>query len=148
MWRFCSLISSIASWILATRSYDQLGILTWSYAPIARSNLSETLKIVEKPIILHHDNAPAHTSMLARESLVKNKIIIMPQPPHSPDLPTTDFYLFPRLKTPIKGKSFAKIEEIKENSTQELLAISKCAFRKCFEDGRKRWQKWLKSEGG
>ena len=31
-------------------------------------------------------------------------------------------------------KHFATIEEIKENSKQQLLAITKCAFQKCFED--------------
>ena len=28
--------------------------------------------------ILHHDNAPAHTSMHVREFLAKNKTVIMP----------------------------------------------------------------------
>ena len=66
--------------------------------------------------ILHHDNAPAHTSMLVREFLAKNKTVIMPQPPYSPDLAPADFFLFPKLKTPMKGKRFATIEEIKEKS--------------------------------
>ena len=84
--------------------------------------------------ILHHDNAPAHTSMLVREFLAKNKTVIMPQPPYSPDLAPADFFLFPKLKTPMKGKRFATIEEIKEKSKQELLAIPKSAFQKCFEN--------------
>ena len=97
--------------------------------------------------ILHHDNAPAHTSMLVREFLAKNKTVIMPQPPYSPDLAPADFFLFPKLKTPMKGKRFATIEEIKEKSKQELLAIPKSAFQKCFEDWKKRWHKCIISEG-
>ena len=31
--------------------------------------------------ILHHDDAPAHTSMLVRVFLAKTKTVIMPQPP-------------------------------------------------------------------
>ena len=62
------------------------------------------------------DNAPAYTTMLVREFLAKNKTIIMPQPSYSPDLASADFVLFPKLKTPVKGKRFATIEEIKENS--------------------------------
>ena len=45
-----------------------------------------------------------------------------------------DFFLFPVLKTPTKGKRFATIEEIKEKSKQELLAVAKSAFQMCFED--------------
>ena len=47
----------------------------------------------------------------------------------------------------MKGKRFATIEEIKEKSKQELLAISKSAFQKCFEDWKKRWHKCIISEG-
>ena len=38
----------------------------------------------------------------------------MPQPPYSPDLAPADFFLFTRLKTPMKGKSFAMSEEKKK----------------------------------
>ena len=67
-------------------------------------------------------NTPAHTSMLVHEFLLKNKAVIMPQLPlpYSSDLAPTDFFLFPKLKTPMKGKRFATIEEIKEKSTQKL----------------------------
>ena len=72
----------------------------------------------------------------------------MPQPPHSPDLVPTDFFLFPKLKTPMKGKRFATTEEIKEKSKQRLLAIPKSAFQKCFQDWKKRWFKCTISVGG
>ena len=74
------------------------------------------------------DNAPAQASMLVREFLAQNKTVITPQPPYSPDLAPSDFFLFPKLKTQIKEKRFATIEKIKEKSKQELLAILKCAF--------------------
>ena len=61
--------------------------------------------------ILHDDNAPAHTSMLVREFLDKNKAVIMPQSPYSPVLaPLADFFLFPQLKTQMKGKRFARLK--------------------------------------
>ena len=75
--------------------------------------------------ILHHDNALAHTSMLVREFLVKNKTVLMSQPPYSPGLAPADFFLSPKLKTPMKGKHFATIEEIKEKSKHQLLAMPK-----------------------
>ena len=59
------------------------------------------------------------------EFLAKNKTVSISQPPYSPDLAFADFFLFPKPKTPMKGKRFAMIEERKEKSKQELLAIKK-----------------------
>ncbi|UYV68052.1 hypothetical protein LAZ67_5002912 [Cordylochernes scorpioides] len=36
--------------------------------------------------LLHHDNAPAYTSLLVRDFLAKNNTLMMPQPPYFPDL--------------------------------------------------------------
>ena len=73
--------------------------------------------------LLHHDNAPAHSSLLVRNFLAKNNTLIMPQPPYSRDLAPYDFFLFPRLKRPMKGRRFATIEEIKTESLRELKDI-------------------------
>ena len=71
----------------------------------------------------------------------------MPQPPYSLDLVAAEFFLFPKPKTPMKGKRFSTIEEIKEKSEQDLFVIAKSAFRKCFEDFKKCWHKCFISEG-
>ena len=70
--------------------------------------------------------------MLVLEFLAKNKTVIMNQPPYSPDLAPVDFLVFFKLKTPMKGKHFVTIEEIKQNPKQKLLAITKRAFQECF----------------
>ena len=80
--------------------------------------------------LFHHDNAPAHTSLLVREFLPKNNTLVMPQPPYSPD----DFFLFPKLRRPMKGRRYAAIVEIKTASKEELNKITKNDFLKCFED--------------
>ena len=59
---------------------------------------------------------PAHTSLLVRDFLAKNNTLMMPQPPYSPDLPPCDFFLFPKLKRPMKGRRNATIDEIKTAS--------------------------------
>ena len=86
--------------------------------------------------------------MLMHEISAKNKTVIMPQSAYSLDLAPADFWLFPKLKTPMKGKRYATIEEIKEKSNQQLLAIPKSMFQKFFEDRKKRWHKCIISEGG
>ncbi|XP_018347274.1 PREDICTED: uncharacterized protein LOC108751537 [Trachymyrmex septentrionalis] len=87
------------------------------------------------------------TSLLVSSFLAKNNTIVMPQPPYSPNLAPCDFFLFPKLKRPMKGRRFATIEEIKAASLEELKAIPKSAFQKCFDDWKKRWHKCIVSEG-
>ncbi|UYV70126.1 GK [Cordylochernes scorpioides] len=84
--------------------------------------------------LLHNDNAPAHTSLLVRDFLAKNNTLMIPQPPYSPDLAPCDFFLFPKLKRPMKGRRYATLDEIKTASKEELKKILKNDFLKCFED--------------
>ena len=60
----------------------------------------------------HHDNAPAHSALRTREFLAKHSITVLPHPPYSPDLAQCDFFLFPMLKKPLKGRRFETIPEI------------------------------------
>ncbi|UYV64514.1 hypothetical protein LAZ67_3001065 [Cordylochernes scorpioides] len=97
--------------------------------------------------LLHHDNATAHTSLLVRDFLAKNNTLMMPQPPYSPDLAPCDFFLFPKLKRPMKGRRYATLDEIKAASKEELKKILKNDFLKCFEDWKNRWHKCIISHG-
>ena len=51
---------------------------------------------------------------------VKHQISHVTQPPYIPDLVPCDFWLFPKLKSPLKGKRFQTIDEIQENTTGQL----------------------------
>jgi len=84
--------------------------------------------------MLHHDNAPPHASLLIREFLVKQETIVMPQPPYSPDLAPADFFLFQKLKSTLKGRRFQTVEEIKENSQQDLRPIPQNTFQEAFQN--------------
>ena len=97
--------------------------------------------------ILHHDNAPAHTSHLVQLFLAKHSTAQLQQPPYSPDLAPCDFFLFPRLKKVLKGHRFEATEDIKRNSTKTLLDIPKEEFAKCFKQWQKRWAKCVAVEG-
>jgi hypothetical protein len=68
---------------------------------------------------------------------------VAPHPPHpsySPDLDQADIFLFPKLKTTLKGRRFQTTEEIKENSIRQLRAITESAFQEPFQQ----WKKLLK----
>jgi len=69
------------------------------------------------------------------------------QPPYSPDLAPSDFFLFPRLKKVLKGHRFEATEGIKRISTKTLLDIQKEEFTKSFKQWQKRWAKCVAAEG-
>ena len=96
--------------------------------------------------MLHHDNAPAHASLLIRSYLAKQTPVV-PHPPYSPDLAPADFFLFPKHKTTLKGRRFQTIEEIQENATIELRVITSSAFQEAFQKWKKRWERCIASRG-
>ena len=100
-----------------------------------------------KTWMLHHDNAPPHASLLIREFLAKQETIVVPQPPFAPNLAPADFFLFPKLKPTLKGRRFQTVEEIKENSLQDLRAISQNTFQDAFQNWKKRWERCINSRG-
>jgi len=59
--------------------------------------------------MLHHNNAPAHVFLLIHSYLAKHQTSIVPHPPYSLDLAPGDFFLFPKLKTTLKGCHFQTI---------------------------------------
>jgi hypothetical protein len=60
---------------------------------------------------LHHDNAPARTSLVVRQFLDFQKYSDSP-PTCSPDLAPCDVFLFPKKKLRLKGRHFDTTEEI------------------------------------
>ena len=81
---------------------------------------------------LLHDNAPAHRSVLVKDFLAKNNVTTPEDPPYSPDLVPADFYLFPRLKSALKGWRFCDASDTIKSETEELERLSQNSFQGCF----------------
>ena len=79
--------------------------------------------------MLHHNNAPAHTA--------KKNVPVLPHPPCCPNLAPCDFYLFPKLKSPLKGHHFRKMENIQKIVTDDLHTLMENDFRYCYEQWKK-----------
>ena len=73
---------------------------------------------------LIHDNAPSHRSVLVKDFLVKYNVATLQFPSYAPALPSADFYLFPRLKSALKGRRFCDATDIIMNATEELKRFS------------------------
>ena len=90
---------------------------------------AETIRWFRRPQLwasgdqqLHQDNVPAHASHLVQSFLVKHQITQVTQLPCSSDLAPYDFWLFPKLKSPLRGKRFQTFDEIQENTMGHLMA--------------------------
>ena len=82
--------------------FDYVGVVHYEFAPrvqtINKEYYVEVLKRLRNAVrrkrprfwssddwLLHHDNAPAHSSNLVQQFLAKHKIVQLRQPPYSPD---------------------------------------------------------------
>ncbi|UYV71503.1 hypothetical protein LAZ67_8003522 [Cordylochernes scorpioides] len=147
--------------VLLTVFFDFRGVVHHEFLPQGRTvneeyylqvmrNLREAIRQKRPDLwknknwLLHHDNAPAHTSLLVRDFLAKTNTLMMPQLPFTPDLAPCDFFLFPKLKRPMKGRRYATLDEIKKASKEEL---KKNDFLKSYEDWKNRCHKCIISHG-
>jgi len=97
--------------------------------------------LAKKKVLFNHDNAPAHTSALAKVKLVELGYELLPHPPCSPDLAPCDIFLFPNLKKSLAVQKFA--------SNEEVIAPTEAYFedleKTYFSDGLKKLEhRWVK----
>jgi hypothetical protein len=66
-------------------------------------------------LLLHHDNAPAHTPLKTTAFVTDNNMVIVPHPPY--------FALFTKLKMKLKGRRFETVSDIQRESQAVLDSI-------------------------
>jgi len=79
---------------------------------------------------LLHDNAPSHNMTIVKQFLAQQKVTVLDQPPYLPDLAPADYFLFPKVKSHLKGRLFDSISDIQKTGTSTLNTIAKDDFYK------------------
>ena len=97
--------------------------------------------------ILHQDKAPAHNALSVKQFLANKNITVLEHPTYSPDLAPCDFYLFPKIKSVLKGTHFVTVENVKAKSADILNSLTEHDLRNCFEHWQYRVQLCVNSEG-
>jgi len=97
--------------------------------------------------ILHHDNAPAHKALSVKRYWAKNNIPVMEHPLYSPDLAPCDIFLFPKIKSALKGTSFESVDAVKAKATQILNSITQDELQHCFQQWKIRMER-CRDRGG
>jgi hypothetical protein len=64
----------------------------------------------------------------------KHGVVKISHPPYSLELAPADGFLFPMVRTTLKGKRSQDVEDIKKNVTVELNAVPLEAFADCFRN--------------
>jgi len=111
----------------------------------SEGNTSKNAKARVKFLV--HDNAPAHRPVLVKDFLAKHNVTILEHPPYSPNLTPTGYYLFPQLKSELKGQCFCGNIDITENAMEELTRLSQNGFQECFQHLNSHWQTCIVAQG-
>uniref|UniRef100_A0A673AZF9 Tc1-like transposase DDE domain-containing protein n=1 Tax=Sphaeramia orbicularis TaxID=375764 RepID=A0A673AZF9_9TELE len=94
-------------------------------------------------VLLLQDNVPVHTAQVAVAEAHNCGFELLPHPPYSPDLAPSDFYLFPKLKSHLRGRHFRNDDDV-VHAVEEFLGDQDVTF---FRDGivmlEHRWTKCI-----
>ncbi|XP_048259430.1 histone-lysine N-methyltransferase SETMAR-like [Haliotis rufescens] len=91
--------------------------VTGAYYVELLRQLREKIKVTRrgkltKGGLYHHDNAPAHTSLIAMAKIHECGFELLQHPPYSPDLAPSDYHLFPQLKRHLAGTHFQSDDDV------------------------------------
>jgi hypothetical protein len=84
-------------------------------------------------LYLLRDNALVYSLGVVSKFLAKRGIPVLSHPPCSSNLVPTDSFLFPKLKTAMKGMKFEVVSSIQQAVMRELKVIWEEAFAQTFD---------------
>ena len=93
----------------------------------------------KKKILFHDDNSLSHTANIAQAKKHELGFESRSHPPYSPDLASSDHYLFPNLKRWLWGRGFEPNEEFEWNTEGYFGGFDKSYYLKGRENLQDRW---------
>ncbi len=100
-----------------------------------------------RTFLLHHDNATPHTATITLAALGENHMDMVPHPPYSPDLATCDFFLFPEIKSKLRGVAFHNIAQLQAAANEAMRNIPVQKFEDAIKDLPVCWAKCVQAGG-
>ena len=98
-------------------------------------------------VVFHHDNAKPHVALAVRQKLLQIDWDVLPQPPYSPDLAPSDYYLFLSLKNSVRVKCFKSVSEIKTHLDEYFASKSQQFWKEGIMRLPERWKKVIEQNG-
>ena len=103
--------------------------------------------MLTKGVLLLHDNAPAHSSVAACQTAARCSYQILPHPPYSPDIAPSDFFLFPQLKSTLRGKHFPSDNDVIRVVEAWFSGQTGCFYKDGIRKVKQRWEKCVTLAG-
>ena len=144
--------------------YDSKGIIHHEFVPEGQTvNGSFYLSVLERlwkricrvrpeywapgSWFLLHNNAPVHRAVAVQEFLAQKQVWVLHHLPYSPYLSPCDYFLFPKLKLPWKGRVFEDVQDIQAAVTLNLRAIPQEDVQRSFQSLLDRATRCINVEG-
>ena len=137
-------VEKYADKVMATFFWDEKGLLLLEFMPqkttITGQTYANTITALREAIkkkrpgklsagvLLLHDNAPVHMSAKSQAAIRQCGFQQLNHPHYSPDLASSDYFLFRVMKKFLRGKRFSIDEEVKEAVTTWFEEQSKDFF--------------------
>ena len=100
-----------------------------------------------KGVILHHDNAPAHTAKVTLQKIRELGWEVIPHPAYSPDIAPSDYYLFRSLEHFLSGKKYKDMDDIKYGLLEFFGQKTPSWYEKGINDLVNRWSYIVDNDG-
>ena len=100
-----------------------------------------------KGVVFHHDNSRPHTSLVTRQKLLELGWDVLSHPPYSPDLASSDYFLFRSLQNSLNGKNFNNDDDIKLYLIQFFANKNQKFYERGIMMLPERWQKVIYQNG-
>ncbi len=105
------------------------------------------VQFLRNSFILHADNASSHRARRTRRFLRQTRTRTLEHPAHSPDLAPSDFWLFPRLKSRLKGQHFGNLGALRGAVDFILGQFPAAQFTEAFDQWGVRVRKCVQFQG-
>jgi hypothetical protein len=86
-----------------------------------------------RKLVVHANNARAHTAQKCRTFCEENGLRLAPHPPYSPGLAPSDFFLFGYIKERLKGMVFPSHEELLDAIGEVVTGLESETLTAVFE---------------
>ncbi|KAF7273371.1 hypothetical protein GWI33_013923 [Rhynchophorus ferrugineus] len=112
-----------------------------------RRNQEKRPYLKKKKVLLHQNNAPCHKSVKTMVKIHELGFKLVPHPPYSPDLASSNYFLFSDLKRMLAGKKFSSNEEVIAESEAYFEAKDNWYYKNDIEKLEGRYNRCITLEG-
>jgi hypothetical protein len=88
----------------------------------------------KQKLVIDMDNSPIDKLKAAIQKIAPMRVKVAPDPPYSPDLALSDFFLFGYIKQMIGDQEFASPDDLFEAITEEFDRLSRSVFESMFDE--------------